>query len=156
MSSLLSDHKLVGVSKKRLVNPKRILDLCSGEGFIARGLGKLYPDCEIVRSDIHPYKGVIQSDLFENIDGKFDAIVCNPPYIPSHLCLCTFDPIIAYDGGKDGMDIIRRVDAEADDYLKEDGLLFLEIHPTHADKLKGFEIQKDDSNEYRYAIRRKR
>ena len=67
----------------------------------------------------------IQSDLFDNIDGKFDLIIFNPPYLPD-------DPEvkdIALDGGPEGYEFIERFLKKTKPYLKEDGkilLLYLE------------------------------
>ncbi|MBQ3145758.1 MAG: peptide chain release factor N(5)-glutamine methyltransferase [Clostridia bacterium] len=75
---------------------------------------------------------IIQSDLFENIKDKFDIIVSNPPYIKTDVIKTLQkevqkEPILALNGGKDGLDIYRRIINEAYKYLNEDGYLCLEI-----------------------------
>ena len=76
----------------------------------------------------------IHSNLFENIkDLKVDFIVSNPPYIKSDVLL-TLDkevkdnePILALDGGTDGLDFYRKITLEAKNHLNENGMLFFEI-----------------------------
>ena len=89
-----------------------------------------------VDANIDPKKQIkfVQSDLFKNMDKntKFDIIVSNPPYIKSDV-IRTLDkevqkePILALDGGKDGLDIYRKIIKEAYKYLKCNGYLCLEI-----------------------------
>ena len=107
----------------------KILDLCTGSGAIGISIARNIENCEITLSDISNdalkiaqknFVGaallgdsqknikIIQSDLFENIKDKFDIIVSNPPYIKSDV-IKTLDkevqnePILALDGGKDGL-----------------------------------------------------
>ena len=77
----------------------------------------------------------IRSDLFEAFSerGDFDLIVCNPPYVRSDV-IPTLDeevrghePVLALDGGADGLDIYRRIAKEAPEYLKPGGRLMMEI-----------------------------
>ena len=78
---------------------------------------------------------VLISDIFANLDQscKFDFIIANPPYIPTNEIadlqpeVCNYEPIIALDGGLDGLDFYRLIAIDIDKYLKEDGLIFLEI-----------------------------
>lgn len=76
----------------------------------------------------------IESDLFENlIDRKFDIIVSNPPYIESDVIgelepeVKDYEPILALDGGKDGLEIYRRIVNDAGEHLNKNGKLFFEI-----------------------------
>lgn len=66
----------------------------------------------------------VYSDLFENIDGKYDIIIFNPPYLPEDAREPQ-DSKLATTGGKKGNEIILRFLKEAKNYLKEDGKVFL-------------------------------
>lgn len=141
----------LGDSQKNI----QILDLCTGSGAIGISIAKNIKNCNVTLSDIS--KGalniakrnavgaglcsarntdntikIIQSDLFENINNKFDIIVSNPPYIKTEI-IKTLDkevqkePKLALDGGKDGLEIYRRIINEAYRYLNNDGYLCLEI-----------------------------
>ena len=89
-----------------------------------------------VDRDIDPKKQIqiIQSDLFKNLDkqNKFDIIVSNPPYIKTDI-IKTLDkevqnePILALDGGEDGLEIYRRIIKKAHEFLEPNGYLCLEI-----------------------------
>lgn len=77
---------------------------------------------------------LICSDLFENLNGnnKFDVIVSNPPYIKTAIIKTLQkqvqkEPILALDGGKDGLDFYRRIIKQAYNHLKDNGFLCLEI-----------------------------
>ena len=131
----------------------KILDLCTGSGAIGISLAKNIDNCEMTLSDISDkalnvaqkncrvlnLQGnlnkkikIIQSDLFENINDKFDIIVSNPPYIKTDV-IKTLDkevqnePILALDGGSDGLDIYRKIIKQAYKYLNTNGYLCLEI-----------------------------
>jgi release factor glutamine methyltransferase len=127
----------------------RILDLCTGSGNIAISLIKNAAYCKIVASDISGdaiaiakenarLNGVFEkiiftkSDLFCDIEDRFDLIVSNPPYIAR----CEFEtlqkevlkePVLALYGGIDGLDFYRRIFLEAPRYLKHGGYCIVEI-----------------------------
>lgn len=126
----------------------RVLDMCTGSGAIAVTVKKNAPNATVVASDIShlaleiakenaTLNGVeieyIESDLFENINGKFDYILINPPYIPTADIdtldkeVKDYEPKGALDGGVDGLDIYRRIAERYSDYLTDNGTLMLEI-----------------------------
>lgn len=73
------------------------------------------------------------SDLFAEVEGKFDLITANPPYIPSGQVNCLMpevrdhEPRMALDGEEDGLAFYRRIVGQAPDYLREGGYLLMEI-----------------------------
>ena len=130
----------------------KILDLCTGSGAIAialnHELNKRNINTEIIASDIsdnalkvakknnvknNTKVKFIHSDLFENIkDNDFDIIVSNPPYIkkdviPTLSEQVRNEPIIALDGGNDGLDFYKKIIEQARKYIKNEGYLCLEI-----------------------------
>lgn len=140
---------------------KRVLDLCTGSGCIAISLMALGEAEEIVATDISKEAllvaeknlsllneeqrkkiKLVQGDLFENIEGKFDIIVSNPPYIETEVIntlqpeVSIFEPRLALDGSKDGLLFYRRIAKESRVYLKEEGKLFLEIGSEQAEAVK--------------------
>ena len=133
-------------------NKIKILDLCTGSGAIAIALNyelnKRNINTEIIASDIsdnalkvakknnvknNTKVKFIHSDLFENIkDNDFDIIVSNPPYIkkdviPTLSKQVRNEPIIALDGGNDGLDFYKKIIEQARKYIKNEGYLCLEI-----------------------------
>ena len=127
-----------------------ILDLCTGSGAIAVSLAKNIPNAKIIATDISKkaleiakynakLNGVlnsidfIESNLFNKIKNiKFDVIVSNPPYIETNEIQklpkdVRQEPMIALDGGKDGLDFYRKIVKEAYQNLKYGGYLCLEI-----------------------------
>lgn len=110
------------------------------------------------------------SDMFENITCKYDIIVCNPPYIKStdlnklEIEVRDFDPALALDGGKDGLDFYRNISKNAHKYLKPNGMLYLEVGYDQAEKVakmldknfENIEIKKDLANIDRFIIAKKR
>ena len=131
----------------------RILDLCTGSGALAIALKNERPALCVSASDISPaaletarqnagrlLSGgadticFIQSDLFADISGTFDIIVSNPPYIPSGEWAALppevrREPRLALDGGGDGLDLIRKITAQAGKHLSPGGVLLLEAAP---------------------------
>jgi release factor glutamine methyltransferase len=84
-----------------------------------------------------------QADLFEGVDGTFDLVVSNPPYIPDADItelqpeVRDFEPITALAGGPDGLDIVRRIVADSRHLLGPGGVLMLEIGQGQATAVKG-------------------
>ncbi len=140
--------------------PSRILDLCSGSGCIAISLAFMFPAAEVTGADISSQAlevarknaanmnlgnrvKFIQSDLFDNIGGEFDFIISNPPYIPTEIIETLSpevrkEPRLALDGGPDGLDIVRKIIANACAHLKTGGLLALEIGCAQSEKVLKF------------------
>ena len=128
----------------------QILDMCTGSGAIAIALAKNVEKCivdavdissgalEVVKKNIVKNKvegrvNIINSDLFSKISNKkYDLIVSNPPYIESNVIekldkQVQKEPILALDGGEDGLDFYKKIINEAPSHLKSDGYLCFEI-----------------------------
>ena len=134
----------------------RVVDLCTGSGCIACALATEHPTMELFALDIAPealvlaqrnvdVQGVadrvrvIKSDLLSALvadpvnKGTFDAIVSNPPYIPSAVVdaldaeVSEYEPRLALDGGSDGLDLFRRFIDDAHTLLKPGGILAVEL-----------------------------
>lgn len=138
-------EEIIEICKYREDAPK-ILDICTGSGAIAVTLAKQIK-VEMVASDISSKALEIaeknakrhgvnieltQSDMFEKINQKFDMIVSNPPYIETKTIESLSpevknEPQIALDGGEDGLKFYRVLAQKAKDYLKENGVLAVEI-----------------------------
>lgn len=137
----------------------RILDMCTGSGCILLSLLRYSNDCAGAGCDISEEAlqvakknaealGVeakfFQSDLFEKVSGKFEIIVSNPPYIPSGEIgnlmeeVREHDPILALDGGEDGLDFYRELTKKAGEYLCPGGMLFFEIGCDQAAAVSGY------------------
>ncbi|TFW18503.1 50S ribosomal protein L3 N(5)-glutamine methyltransferase [Duganella callida] len=131
-------------------NVANILELCTGSGCLAIMMADAFPDAavdavdisadalEVARRNVADYElgerlTLIQSDLYANVpDKKYDLIITNPPYVNSSSMSklpmeYRAEPELALDGGKDGMDIVRRIVAGAAKRLTDDGLLIVEI-----------------------------
>jgi ribosomal protein L3 glutamine methyltransferase len=132
----------------------KVLDLCTGNGSLAILMALSCPDVAVSGSDISMQAlslaaknidrhnlseqiEVYQGDLFESLpspneENLFDLIICNPPYVNSTSMANLpaeyhAEPEISLAGGADGMDIVRKIIANAKDYLKPEGALVLEI-----------------------------
>ncbi|MGN1099719.1 MAG: peptide chain release factor N(5)-glutamine methyltransferase, partial [Christensenellales bacterium] len=151
---------------------KSVLDLCTGSGAIAIAVKKL-SDAEVTASDVSSDAldvakknaeengadiGFVQSDMFENVVGKYDIIVSNPPYIPTSdigklSAEVKKEPVIALDGGRDGLDYYRIIAEKAKEHLAEGGTLLLEVGIGQAESVakllgdyRNVEVRKDYNN----------
>ncbi len=122
----------------------RVLDLCTGSGCIAAYLAK-NTQADIVASDISDDAlavakdnlaglgvSVVKSDMFDALDGTFDMIVINPPYVRTDeidalQAEVTSQPRIALDGGADGLDFYRTIAEKAGDFLNDGGAIIAEV-----------------------------
>ncbi|MCF0146026.1 MAG: peptide chain release factor N(5)-glutamine methyltransferase [Eubacterium sp.] len=124
-----------------------VLDMCTGSGCILLTIIRLSHACgtgvdlspgalavfERNRKRMGLEAACIQSNLFERVEGKYDLITANPPYIASgELSVLDpevrlFEPQMALDGGRDGLEILRPLIRHAGEYLKPGGRLFTEI-----------------------------
>ena len=140
-------EEVLSIAKKE--NKQEILDLCTGSGAIGITLAYHLETAHITMSDIskealniakrnseqnHIFEKVtlVQSNLLQKIEGKFDIIVSNPPYIQTNVIPTLSkqvqnEPHLALDGGEDGLYFYRKIIKEAPSYLKQDGYLCLEI-----------------------------
>ena len=85
----------------------------------------------------------VRGDLFEKLEGPFDLLVSNPPYIPSGELsglqeeVRLHDPALALDGHEDGLYFYRRIAAEAGKYLRDGAFLMLEIGWDQGEAVRG-------------------
>ena len=128
----------------------RVLDMCTGSGCILLSLLKMckYPNVSGTGADISEEAlkvakqnaeklevnaQFLHSDLFENVEGLYDIIVSNPPYIRTAVIeelkeeVKFHDPFLALDGKEDGLYFYRRIVEESSKYLKKGGKLYFEI-----------------------------
>lgn len=145
---------------KNLHDGMRVLDLCTGTGCILISLLRYTNDCQGLGVDISPealavakmnarrlltgngesaeserrgHLQFLESDLYERVEGIFDIIVSNPPYIPTDVIdtlmpeVREHEPRLALDGSEDGLLFYRRIIEGCRAYLKGGGMLFFEI-----------------------------
>ncbi|MFA5949825.1 MAG: 50S ribosomal protein L3 N(5)-glutamine methyltransferase [Hyphomicrobium sp.] len=133
-------------------NVERVLDLCTGSGCLAILAALAFPNAEVLAADISPaalevaaqnvadygLEGrvrLVKSDLFSAIEGQFDLIISNPPYVTAEA-VASFppeykaEPVLAHLGGGDGLDLVRRILADAQEHLSPDGTLIVEVGQT--------------------------
>ncbi|MBQ3754571.1 MAG: peptide chain release factor N(5)-glutamine methyltransferase, partial [Clostridia bacterium] len=155
-----------------------VLDLCTGSGAIATVIA-LKTGAKVIASDVSApaldvaranalNNGVkidfVLSDMFEKIEGKFDVIVSNPPYIPSKdieildAKVKNFEPRLALDGAEDGLKYYRIIAKDLDGHLEEGGVFLCEFGIEQAEAIKDIfkeydvEILKDIEGKDRIAV----
>ncbi|MDI6799578.1 MAG: peptide chain release factor N(5)-glutamine methyltransferase [Actinomycetota bacterium] len=171
-TELLVDRALKMI-KGAKSNPIKALDLGTGSGALALSLAKEIPNSEVWATDISALAieiakkngrkngldgrvSFIESDLFSALGpdhfGSFDLMLSNPPYI-KHGDLAglpkevkDFEPILALDGGDDGLDFYRRIIPHSSNYLKGGGYLILEIGWGQAKEVQSLIMATDDFN----------
>jgi ribosomal protein L3 glutamine methyltransferase len=129
---------------------RRALDLCTGSGCLAILLALNYPQAQVDASDISPDALAVarrnvsdyrlrkritlrRGDLFSGVNGgPYDLIVSNPPYVSAAVMRSLpaeyrNEPALALAGGRDGLDLVRRILAEAESHLSPEGVLVVEV-----------------------------
>ncbi|MBI9015511.1 MAG: peptide chain release factor N(5)-glutamine methyltransferase [Clostridiales bacterium] len=137
------------IEKIKEFNYKEVLDIGTGSGAIHISLCHYLENVTCTTVDISETAiaiakenaenlGVrdrvkyVKSDIFENINTRFDVIVSNPPYIPTKVIddlqeELSHEPKIALDGGEDGYDFYRRIINESPEYFNDTGILAFEV-----------------------------
>ncbi len=152
-TELLAEWALILMQDKE---KPAILDLCCGSGCLGLSLRRSLPGAAVTLTDLSPEAvrlsrenagrlnipcEIRQGDLWEPCRGcRFDCIVSNPPYIPSGACRSLQpevlrEPLLALDGGSDGLAFYRRIAEWAAEHLKPDGILLLETGDGEAEQV---------------------
>lgn len=127
----------------------RVLDLCAGSGCVGISLALERPELRVDLAELDPGAAEVAArnvelhgvgervhvrvgDLFDAVEGSYDAILSNPPYVPSAEIPglapeVRREPVRALDGGPDGLDVVRRIAGRAATHLRPGGLLALEL-----------------------------
>ncbi len=139
----------------------RVLDLCTGSGCVGLAWARRAPGCRVVLADVSPEalriarQNIRKTDLTGRVAcaqadalspaplslGRFDVIVCNPPYIPTgelsglDASVRDYEPLLALDGGEDGFRFFRAVASGWKHALKNGGRLFFECGAGQATRL---------------------
>lgn len=145
----------VGLNEQEPEHELLVCDLCTGTGCVAISVASEHPNAHVIATDISEEAvelarenvasnsledrvDVIQCDLGDGIEvdllGAFDAIISNPPYVPTEVLksipdeVSAFEPRLALDGGQDGLDVYSRILDWSKRALKPGGLLAVELH----------------------------
>lgn len=157
-------EETLAVLQQESFDQPRILDVGTGSGAIALALAAEIPDAQITATDISAKALVVaqknartlglehrltllQGDLFEPVDGKFDLIVSNPPYIGAaeyetlEAGVKNFEPQEALLSGQTGLEFYEKLIYQAHGYLEENGWILLEIGAKQSESVRTlFEI----------------
>lgn len=150
---------------------KKILDICTGSGAIAISIAKMQENSTVTASDISEEAiniarknsvdnntdiEFVLSNMFEKINGKFDIIVSNPPYIEENV-ISTLpkevqkEPYIALSGGEDGLKFYRIIAKEGKKFLNANGYIAVEIGYNQKEKV----IELFEKEEYKEVYSKK-
>ncbi|MGV9745107.1 putative protein N(5)-glutamine methyltransferase [Rhodococcus zopfii] len=137
-----------------------VVDMCCGSGAVGTVLGQEIAGIELCAADVDPvavrcarrnigplggrvFAGDLYAPLPGSIAGRVDVLVANAPYVPSHAVAFMppearlHEPLVALDGGGDGLDVHRRLAAAAPGWLAPGGRLLMEISESQADTAAG-------------------
>jgi release factor glutamine methyltransferase len=150
-------EELVELVLKSAPSAMSFLDVGTGSGVIALSLALEKPEARVTACDFSPQAlalaaenrarhglearvGLIESDLLAAVEGSFDVVVANLPYIPTAEIPglareVLHDPISALDGGDDGLRLIERLADQLPKHLSPGGLLALEIGHDQSEKV---------------------
>lgn len=149
---------LVEEAMRYLGDGMRILDVCTGSGCILLSLLKYSNECMGMGVDISEEALAVagenarllglradfrRSDLFDAVEGRFDMIVSNPPYIETAVIptlmpeVREHEPVLALDGREDGLYFYRRITEQCGAYLARGGRLFFEIGYNQGEAVSG-------------------
>lgn len=129
---------------------RRVVDVCTGSGCLAVLLARAFPRAKVDAIELSPDAAAVarfnlathrltgrvklwHSDVFDTVPpAKYDLILSNPPYVPSRELRALpmefrREPAMALDGGRDGLDVIRKLLRQARDRLQPHGLVTLEV-----------------------------
>lgn len=135
-----------------------VADVCTGSGCIACSIASEYPSAHVVAIDVAPKAltlaqdnvdmlgltdrvEVLENDLLSGLSDtyadSFDLVISNPPYVPSEVCdslsseVLDYDPLLALDGGEDGLDLVRRMLPDCYRVAKPGGVVAMELFEGH-------------------------
>lgn len=149
-------EELLELAAAAVVEPRRIVDLCTGSGNLALALARRFPGAEVAATDISADAlslarenarrlGTVvrfsQGDLFDSLPdgwrGSVDLLVANPPYVADDdglpSVVADHEPAVALFAGPDGLDVIRRIAAEIGDWLSPGAVFAVEVGSDHAE-----------------------
>jgi release factor glutamine methyltransferase len=170
-SELLA-HQVVRRAAQRAI----VVELCAGVAAIATAASRERPDLEVFATEIDPvavqcarenlgpervFLGDLYAALPTNLRGRVDVVVANAPYVPTDEIELMpreardHEPLVALDGGADGLDVHRRILARLGEWLAPDGQVLIEISPAQAPVLvallagagMGTDIVRDDERD---------
>jgi release factor glutamine methyltransferase len=129
-----------------------VVDLCCGSGAVGAAIAAAVPDIVLAAADVEPaavrcarrnltapvYEGDLYAALPVSLRGRVDVLVANAPYVPTDAVdlmppeARLYEPMVALDGGQDGLDVLRRVIADAPSWLAPGGHLLFETSARQA------------------------
>lgn len=162
--------------------PVKVLDMFCGSGCIGIAVLKHIKNAHVTFSDISQpcidqtllnlqinnfqfskKVNVVKSDIYTKIEGKFDVIFANPPYVPSRYVEMSkqlyFEPHVALKGGENGLDVVKLFLQQTPKYLRKDGILYMEFGDNQKElveelinkyKYKNYKFKKDQFKKWRY------